>query len=532
MTAAPPRTIKQYQSALARLGCPLPAGKLTLEQYKQRYEAAEKAAASTENVGENEAQSAPLRRAVSPPVRQRPTKNIPLSQQTTPVSQPPAEPSIDLIPDPVEETIEEQPAAKQPAAEQPAAEQSAAYEKPITQRRSMIIGLCFGAALLSLAAAASFALGGHAPNVHIDPMKRSIVDESFPLDSTCTNEATGEEVTEDGMTYESNAEDVEAAPGAEVMEPSGDAAASVEPSVAAEEATEPAEAVVPVEVPVVPVETSDAVAVAAPASKPVVEAAPPPTSTTMLIVEDSSKPAPPPAPIANEGSPVPAIPEAARGSTLSMIIAFIGGILSTGLRYAVRASVWLSVTLTNSEELRWVATTAVDGWWTMIQLILRGFIEVLVLVAAVSADVLSRSVPWLVANGPAAAKALASCCTAHPQLTCACVATVGALHFFRRAGFWYGRYRAGQHAGRAAQIDASARWVLAELRAHTERWESVSGRHAHVLPLPPVDLAGRVPHSILADRQLWEQVAATVEAHSCVRTSRDGWLFCDPLVRP
>ena len=88
----------------------------------------------------------------------------------------------------------------------------------------------------------------------------------------------------------------------------------------------------------------------------------------------------------------------------------------------------------------------------------------------------------------------------------------------------------------APTSDAASRWVLSELQAHELRWRSVSGG---VVPLPVSELRGRVPHSVLADTSLWNQVAERVRSDEHVRTTpkdtplspnglrsrEEGWLF-------
>ena len=156
---------------------------------------------------------------------------------------------------------------------------------------------------------------------------------------------------------------------------------------------------------------------------------------------------------------------------------------------------------------------------------------------------LSELVAYLGTAAPVATRALVALVIARPEIGAAALFGVGALHFFARACFWYARHRDARRAGRAAQVDAAARWVLAELASHETRWRSVSG---NAQPLPPSELRARVPHSVLADRSLWKLVANRVrcDEHVLVApkgsyTSSDGgasveegWLFVQSPLSP
>lgn len=72
-----PKTIKQYQTALVRLGVAIPAGQKKLAD----YEALWRVAVSPDENAEPTNSTEPLAREKSP-ARSRPTRNVPLSQQT------------------------------------------------------------------------------------------------------------------------------------------------------------------------------------------------------------------------------------------------------------------------------------------------------------------------------------------------------------------------------------------------------------------------------------------------------------------
>ena len=118
----------------------------------------------------------------------------------------------------------------------------------------------------------------------------------------------------------------------------------------------------------------------------------------------------------------------------------------------------------------------------------------------------------MVQHAPGACTSFVSLCIERPEFVGATMAVIGGLHLIGRITFYCGRWREEKRAGRAAQIDAAARWVLCELRAHDQRWTSVSGT---AQPVPPSELRPRVPHAILADRGLWKEVATRVSADSC-----------------
>ena len=524
------KTIQDYQRALARMGVSLPSGKKTIDEYKKLLADAEKAVEAAENVTNNAINTgttgAPARRAVSPAARTRPTKNIPLSQQTPPAPKniplsqqmptttPVMEPSPETAPSFDDDTSpEEAPAGVTIHASRPRKTIAAFVVL-------MVSALCLGgAAFFSPASTAPVMLAAESAVPHEQPEAVCVdVTEEVAVDVA----ETAPETTANPVPLAN----VVAQPVAEpVVEPVAEPAASAVAVTETEQAeTSSAEQAFPMDA---------SAAETATVKDPIVV-----VDDSLVSVATSTRaqaPPPPPAPVPDRTRPpppTPAVPDTPTGSsTFAYILAAVGALASSALHGAGQLSVQLSVALSNSESLRWMASTAVDWWWMAAQLIIKTVVEALVLLAALTADVLAHAVPWIVANGPAAAKALVTYCVTYPHLAGACIAAVGALHFFGRAGFWYARYRDGKHASRATQVDAAARWVLGELRAHTQRWESVSGQH-NVMPLPPIDLKGRVPHSILADRKLWREVEASVQSHSCVRVTSEGWLFCDPLVRP
>jgi hypothetical protein len=118
-------------------------------------------------------------------------------------------------------------------------------------------------------------------------------------------------------------------------------------------------------------------------------------------------------------------------------------------------------------------------------------------------DVLTRILPRIIETSPKLSKRLIEIAISRPEKIGALVTGLGALHFFRRAMLWHRRWREARRATKIAQVDAAARWVVGELRDHAARWTSISGI---AQPMAVSELRSRVPHSVLSDRRLWNQV--------------------------
>jgi hypothetical protein len=106
-----------------------------------------------------------------------------------------------------------------------------------------------------------------------------------------------------------------------------------------------------------------------------------------------------------------------------------------------------------------------------------------------------------------------------PREVTVAFAVLGLLSLVRRGAGWLQRRAEAREARRAAQVDAAARWALSELRAHRDRWSSVSGTAP---PLRPAELRARVPRAVLSEPSLWPRVASAVSADLSVYTVEEG----------
>jgi hypothetical protein len=195
------------------------------------------------------------------------------------------------------------------------------------------------------------------------------------------------------------------------------------------------------------------------------------------------------------------------------------------------------VALTSQSELAscvWRnGADATRALFTFLHAVLKRAVEVAIASALwallSSATVLQKLAPKVVEAAPIVAAEVWALCTTRPELLAAAISAGAALYVLVCVRRWMGRLRDERSARSAAQVDAAARWVLAELHAHQHRWRSVSGS---ALPLPPTELRTRVPHSVLADRSLWPRVAHRVRADENVSVTGGGstgvqesWLY-------
>lgn len=530
MAPAQPTTIKQYQSALARLGVPLPAnGGKKLADYAQIYTEAMAAKIDAENQAAAENRSKSPRPTKNIPLSQqtpdagraarspRPTRNIPLSKQTPPPPAPTPSPRLSAAD---HNSIPDDASPEADPAEQ------IQSKKAASSKNGMLLGALFVAALLSLGGAAAYVTlnaslagmdeGGTASSLlaedAAEPRQLLLLGDDITTPPPACDDETN--VDEASTSLTSPPVEVEVAP-AEEEESKEPPTPSEEPQ-AAHVATASASST----------EGGDASASDAPAADVVTTVVVDPTHT-----EGSS----------SSAAPAPAVPVAGEDdsgmpSVLGAVLGVLTALTADAVHVTAYVGVQLSQSVQQSESLRWLGRALLDGWWAAMQLLLRTVLNLAAMMVTGATELLARALPWLAEAAPAAARAVVQSCIAHPQLVAASVAALGAVHLVLRSCVWVSRWRGGRRdgkrAGDAAQVDATARWVLGELRVHAQRWRSVGGP---AVPLAPADLRGRVPHTILADRQLWEQVAASVRAHSCVTITRagedEGWMFCgDELV--
>ena len=423
----PPKTVKDYQSALARMGVPLPAGKAKLADYEALYANA----MDNENVEPTNVRRKSLTKntplSMQTPSPRPPTRTIPLSQQTPTVHVP--SPPVEDTPAPDEHEWSPEPAAR-------------------PQRKRW-----------ALAATAVLLLGGAA----------LVLPKSQPA-TTVT-----------------------------IKEPLALAAPEEHPEVSASAKMSSFEAIAPPQEEVTEEEVASALAF-----------------METAVEEVASTASPPPPPVQGDDT-VPTVGRA------------LFGVLRALAARLLNSAQELSVTITQSESLRWLAASALDGWWVLMTLILKACVDGFLLLLSATFDLLQQAIPWMVQHAPGACTSFLSLCIERPEFVGATMAVIGGLHLIGRITFYCGRWREEKRAGRAAQIDAAARWVLCELRAHDQRWTSVSGT---AQPVPPSELRPRVPHAILADRGLWKEVATRVSADSCVVVTKEGWLIAPEMNSP
>ena len=217
--------------------------------------------------------------------------------------------------------------------------------------------------------------------------------------------------------------------------------------------------------------------------------------------------------VASTASPPP--PPVQGDDTVPTVGRALFGVLRALAARLLNSAQELSVTITQSESLRWLAASALDGWWVLMTLILKACVDGFLLLLSATFDLLQQAIPWMVQHAPGACTSFLSLCIERPEFVGATMAVIGGLHLIGRITFYCGRWREEKRAGRAAQIDAAARWVLCELRAHDQRW--TSGERHRAAGAAVGAAAARVPHAILADRGL-EQPDGRRSQRACLPT--------------
>ena len=171
------------------------------------------------------------------------------------------------------------------------------------------------------------------------------------------------------------------------------------------------------------------------------------------------------------------------------------------------ATLSLLSSMTHSEFAQWLGRACLDGLrsvgWTLAVYLWRGGTAAARATLAFAADVAPKVIHQCSQVAPQYTRLLLTTAITRPELVAVGFAVLGVLRFVWHCLMWLRRRREAAAAGAAAEVDAAARWALAELREHAQRWHSVSGS-AH--PLPPSELRARVPHTILSDRSMWPRV--------------------------
>ena len=230
--------------------------------------------------------------------------------------------------------------------------------------------------------------------------------------------------------------------------------------------------------------------------------------------------------------------EESRAAAASVVVAaaaaasFVLGVPARVLLPACSEAVsWLAKQAAASAQVQWALSSATECLWALLRAFVNAGVAVAKMALRWAAYAVSHGLPWLASTAPGVARHLLTLVLMRPELVGAAVTAVGSLHCFRKAYFWHWRWREAQRAQRAAQIDAAARWVVGELRAHSARWTPISGGCP---PIAPSELRARVPHAVLADRALWTRVASRVRSDMSVRvvpaghdgvSEEEGWLF-------
>lgn len=200
------------------------------------------------------------------------------------------------------------------------------------------------------------------------------------------------------------------------------------------------------------------------------------------------------------------------GSTASRLAAIMAAILAV-LSALADATLSLLSSMTHSEFAQWLGRACLDGLrsvgWTLAVYLWRGGTAAARATLAFAADVAPKVIHQCSQVAPQYTRLLLTTAITRPELVAVGFAVLGVLRFVWHCLMWLRRRREAAAAGAAAEVDAAARWALAELREHAQRWHSVSGS-AH--PLPPSELRARVPHTILSDRSMWPRVAGRVKA--------------------
>jgi hypothetical protein len=213
------------------------------------------------------------------------------------------------------------------------------------------------------------------------------------------------------------------------------------------------------------------------------------------------------------------------------IVRAVSAAAHAGFVMCSEAAGWALQAVARSEGVQWLAAAATECAWALLRAFVSAGLVFGAYVLRWVAQLLQHGLPWIAQTAPVAARGLISIVILRPELLGAAIAMLGSLSCFHRAYLWHRRWREARRAQRAAQVDAAARWVIGELKAHSERWTPISGG---CTPIAPSDLRARVPHAVLADGSLWGRVAARVRSDMSVRvvpgghdgiSAEEGWLY-------
>jgi len=225
---------------------------------------------------------------------------------------------------------------------------------------------------------------------------------------------------------------------------------------------------------------------------------------------------------------------AGKSASIAMAVAIVRAVSAAahaGFVMCSEAAGWAAQAVARSESVQWLAAAATECAWALLRAFVSAGLVFGAYVLRWVAQLLQHGLPWIAQTAPVAARGLISIVILRPELLGAAIAMLGSLSCFHRAYLWHRRWREARRAQRAAQVDAAARWVIGELKAHSERWTPISGG---CTPIAPSDLRARVPHAVLADGSLWGRVAARVRSDMSVRvvpgshdgiSAEEGWLY-------
>ena len=225
---------------------------------------------------------------------------------------------------------------------------------------------------------------------------------------------------------------------------------------------------------------------------------------------------------------------AGKSESIAMTVALsraVSAAVHAGFVMCSKAAGWAVQAVARSEGVQWLAAAVTECAWALLRAFVSAGLVFGAYVLRWVAQLLQHGLPWIAQTAPVAARGLISVVILRPELLGAAIAMLGSLSCFHRAYLWHRRWREARRAQRAAQVDAAARWVIGELKAHSERWTPISGG---CTPIAPSDLRARVPHAVLADGSLWGRVAARVRSDMSVRvvpgshdgiSAEEGWLF-------
>ena len=576
---AQPKTIADYKKALARLGVPLPAGTTK----KADYEALWLSAATKQK-----AASPPLKpRFVNP--------NVPLSMQeanlrgaTCPSTfkEPPSTPATPAfeMPEysfasaPVEDTSSSPPQVMDdhwlpaaPSAEVPRADEARTLQMESPKPRSRVHSSRNGATATSspwlvLLAALLVALGGGGYWMMPQCNLETGVNEPVAFITVETTEEAADFIAPVVADNETIAEAVPVAAAEEAAEEAAVEAAEDKAKNKAEDRTEKAaedKIEDKAEDKAIDKSAIDLAVDNEPAIATVSDDDPEETQTTTTSDEAIEPRDPEAAPtLVNEGRSVndeaiePRGPEAAptlvndgradafsagKSASRAMAAAIARAVSAAahagfvtahaGFVTCSEAASWAVQAAARSEGVQWLAAAATECAWVLLRAFVSAGLVCGSYVLRWVAQLLQHGLPWIAQTAPVAARGLISIVILRPELPGAAIAMLGSLSCFHRAYLWHRRWREARRAQRAAQVDAAARWVVGELKVHSERWTPISGG---CTPIAPSDLRARVPSAVLADGSLWGRVAARVRSDMSVRvvpgshdgiSTEEGWLY-------